>query len=46
MGIIHRGEALHREEYGWLLCLIVLKKEEINKDAFSLRLLDVLRYFP
>lgn len=34
MGIIHRGQALHREEYGWLLCLIVLKKEEKQRCIF------------
>lgn len=34
MEIIHQGQALHREEYGWLLCFVVLNTEEINKDAF------------
>lgn len=47
MTIVHQDQTLHREEYGWLLCFILLNMEEIIKDAFfSLGLLDALGYFP
>lgn len=45
MGIIHQGQALHREDYGWLLCFIVLNMEEINQDAFFFKAFRCLMIF-
>lgn len=45
MGIIHQGQALHRGDYGWLLCFIVLNMEEINKDAFFFNVFRCLMIF-
>lgn len=46
MRTIHQDQALHRGEYGWLLCSILWNMEELIKDAFFFKALRCLLILP